>query len=75
MSWNVTEGISGIFDYEVGLASTMTTIPDMMDFISSHGHQHIRIHHPNIWDGSLFHVVIKTIGKSAMTNTQVSVCT
>ena len=65
-------GASGIYDYEVGLASTKSTTPDKMTFTSSHKHQHTRIHYPNIWNGDEFYIVVKTTAKSSQSNTQAS---
>lgn len=65
-------GASGIYDYEVGLASTKSTTPDKMTFTSSHKHQHTRIHYPNIWNGDEFYIVVKITAKSSQSNTQAS---
>lgn len=65
-------GASGIYDYEIGLASTRSATPDKMTFTSSHKHQHVRIHYPNIWNGDEFYILVKTTAKSSRSNTQAS---
>ncbi|XP_053398434.1 uncharacterized protein LOC128556766 [Mercenaria mercenaria] len=69
--WNVTVGAGSVHDYEVGIASENSTFPDVLDFTSSHHHQHIRLFHPDIFDGEQFYVLIKAITKSAVTDVKV----
>ncbi|XP_060577218.1 uncharacterized protein LOC132734491 [Ruditapes philippinarum] len=71
ISWNVTPGASNVHDYEVGIASENSKFPDVMDFTSSHHHQHIRIFHPGIFDGEQFYVMIKAITKSSVTDIKI----
>ncbi|XP_060604506.1 uncharacterized protein LOC132757271 [Ruditapes philippinarum] len=71
ISWNVTLGAGNVHDYEVGIASEISEFPDVMDFTSSHHHQHIRIFHPDIFDGEQFYVIIKSITKSSVTDIKI----
>ncbi|XP_053400999.1 uncharacterized protein LOC128557566 [Mercenaria mercenaria] len=71
ISWNVTYGAGSVHDYEVGIASTNSELPDVMDFTSSHGHQHIRLFHPDIFDGEHFYLLIKAITKASITDIKV----
>ncbi|XP_060578984.1 uncharacterized protein LOC132735961, partial [Ruditapes philippinarum] len=71
ISWNVTLGAGNVHDYEVGIASENSEFPDIMDFTSSHHHQHIRIFHPDIFDGEQFYVLIKSITKSSVTDIKI----
>ena len=73
MSWNVTFGAGNVHDYEVGIASANSKFPDVMDFTSTHHHQHIRLFHPDIFDGEQFYVLIKAITKSSVTDIKVSI--
>ncbi|KAL4221421.1 hypothetical protein ACF0H5_019679 [Mactra antiquata] len=68
LSWNVSDTPSGILDFDVGLATHLSDYPDIMDFRSSHHHKFITILYPNIWDGSLFDILIKATTKSGVTN-------
>ncbi|XP_053401015.1 uncharacterized protein LOC128557569 [Mercenaria mercenaria] len=71
ISWNVTYDVGSVHDYEVGISSTNSEFPDVMDFTSSHGHQHIRLFHPDIFDGEHFYVLIKAITKTSITDIKV----
>ncbi|XP_053398947.1 uncharacterized protein LOC128556937 [Mercenaria mercenaria] len=71
ISWNVTYSAGGVHDYEVGIASTNSKFPDIMDFASSHHHQHMRLFHPNIFDGEQFYVLIKAITKASVSDIKV----
>ncbi|XP_053400998.1 uncharacterized protein LOC128557563 isoform X2 [Mercenaria mercenaria] len=66
ISWNVTSGATNVHDFEVGISSENSGFPDVMDFTTSHQHQHIRLFHPNIFDGEHFYVLIKAITKSSV---------
>ncbi|XP_060580924.1 uncharacterized protein LOC132737608 [Ruditapes philippinarum] len=71
ISWNVTTGPGGLHDYEVGIASEHSEIPDIMGFTTSHQHQHMRLFHPDIFDGEIFYLLIKSITQSSVTDIKV----
>ncbi|XP_053390115.1 uncharacterized protein LOC123523221, partial [Mercenaria mercenaria] len=71
ISWNVTSGATNVHDFEVGISSENSEFPDVMDFTTSHQHQHIRLFHPNIFDGEHFYVLIKAITKSSVIDIKV----
>ena len=71
MSWNISVGVAGLNDMEIGISSEDTNVPDIMAFETTHGHQHKIIYHPDIFNGERFFIVIKTITKSAISNVKV----
>ena len=72
MSWTVIESKSGVYDFEIGISTTKSEVPDLLDFKSSNHHTHLTISHPNINDGSVFYFIIKTVSRSGVENIQVT---
>ena len=64
ISWNVSSTVSGIHNFEVGLASQIGQNPDRLNFVSSNQHQRIRLLYPNVWNGEDFFILLKTITKA-----------
>ncbi|WAR04731.1 hypothetical protein MAR_020100, partial [Mya arenaria] len=71
ISWNYTEGPSGVNSFDVGLSSDNTDIPDIMSFQSSMHHSFMRLVHPGIWDGQEFFILLKVTTKSGVFDTNV----
>ena len=74
VSWNVSTGASGVHDFHIGIASERTSIPDVMDFTSTHGHQTKRLYHPHLFNGEQFYLMLKSTSKSDVTDVKVGVC-
>ena len=61
-----------VHDYKVGLASTANSpAPDIVAFTSTKQHPHIRIHYPDVPEGTEFHIIIKSISRSNVEGIQV----
>ena len=71
MSWNVTDSLTGIYDFEIGLSSTPSDYPDIMMFVSSSHHAQLTIHRPNLNTGRLFYFTVKSISRTGVENIQV----
>ena len=71
VSWNVTTGASGVHDFQIGIASERTSIPGVMDFTSTHGHQTKRLYHPHLFNGERFYLVLKSTSKSDVIDVEV----
>ena len=61
-----------VYDFEIGLSSTLSKIPDIMEFKSANHHTRLTISHPNIDEGSVFYFVVKSVSRSGVENIQVS---
>ena len=72
LSWNVNETNSGVYDFYVGISSTKSKLPDLMDFKSSDHHTHLAISHPNLNEGALFYIIVKSLSRSSVENVQVN---
>ena len=73
ISWSTVESISGIYDYEVGMATTANSpAPDIMPFQSTKQNPNIRYKHMDLPTGATFYITIKTVTKSGAANIQVS---
>ncbi|WAR06111.1 hypothetical protein MAR_021480 [Mya arenaria] len=70
ISWNYTEGPSGVNCFEIGLSSDNTDTPDIMSFQSSMHHSFMRLVHPGIWDGQEFFILLKVTSKSGVVETK-----
>ncbi|XP_041351012.1 uncharacterized protein LOC121369995 [Gigantopelta aegis] len=66
MNWTGSDPQSGIYDYEIGFASSKdgAASPDLMSFTSTHHHDHAQLFHDNVNAGREFFVVINAINKA-----------
>ena len=66
MNWTGTDPQSGIYDYEIGFASSKdgADSPDILSFTSTHHHAHVQLFREDINTGTEFFVVIKAINKA-----------
>ncbi|XP_033753115.1 uncharacterized protein LOC117336612 [Pecten maximus] len=63
--WDVSSNASIVFDYEIGLSTTQSSpAPDLYSFTSTKRHTHSRIKHPELVEGSMFYVLLKTTSKA-----------
>ncbi|WAR05722.1 hypothetical protein MAR_021091 [Mya arenaria] len=69
ISWNYTEGPSGVNSFDIGLSSDNTHTPDIMSFQSSMHHSFMRLVHPGIWDGQEFFILLKVTSKAGVVDT------
>ncbi|WAR04893.1 hypothetical protein MAR_020262 [Mya arenaria] len=69
ISWNFTEGPSGVYSFDIGLSSDNTHTPDIMSFQSSMHHSFMRLVHPGIWDGQEFFILLKVTSKAGVVDT------
>lgn len=72
LAWNVSSGTSGVHDYYIGIATEKTSVPDIVNFESTHGQRRKRLYHPRLFNGEQFYFVLKTVTKSAVTDIKVS---
>ena len=73
MTWEPDVENELIYDYEIGLSSTKDSlVPDLVPFRSTKHHQHFRLNNPDLTEGTLFYVVIKTTSKANVEGIQVN---
>ncbi|XP_063447093.1 uncharacterized protein LOC134726613 [Mytilus trossulus] len=54
-----------IYDYYIGLSSTNDNQgPDLLPFRSTKHHSHFRLSHPDLTEGTLFYVIIKSVSRA-----------
>ncbi|XP_041351011.1 uncharacterized protein LOC121369994 [Gigantopelta aegis] len=73
MNWSGSDPQSGIYDYEIGFASSKdgAASPDLMSFTSTHHHDHAQLFHDNVNAGREFFVIIKAINKAGNSGSKV----
>ncbi|XP_078578622.1 uncharacterized protein LOC144863374 [Branchiostoma floridae x Branchiostoma japonicum] len=72
LRWNGEDPDSEVYDYEVGLSSTLSPdLPDFMPFTSTNAHPHFITYHPNLDEGKQFYLVLKAINRARMSTTKV----
>ena len=72
MTWEPDVENELIYDYEIGLSSTKNSlVPDLVSFRSTKHHQHFHLNNPDLTEGTLFYVVIKTTSKANVEGIQV----
>ena len=72
ITWDSVDEERIVFDYEIGFASTRhSPAPDILPFRSTKHHRHIRVDNPDLAEGTLFYIVIKSISKSGLSGYQV----
>ncbi|XP_021364683.1 uncharacterized protein LOC110457654 [Mizuhopecten yessoensis] len=65
VSWRIMSNTSIVFGYEIGLSTIQySPAPDLYSFTSTKQHTHDRIRHPDLVEGSIFYVLIKTTSKA-----------
>ncbi|CAH1258773.1 Hypp2075 [Branchiostoma lanceolatum] len=72
LRWSGEDPESEVYDYEVGLSSTLSPdLPDIMPFTSTNAHPHFTTYHPNLDEGKQFYLVLKAINRAQMSTTKV----
>ena len=72
LNWTGNDASSGIYDYEVGLATTSAaTVPDISGFESTNHHTFYKQYHPTLTEGTPFYILIKAIDKAGVEFVQV----
>lgn len=67
MSWRAEGGLSGVYDYEVGVSSTTDqTDPELLGFTVTHHHAHFYIDQAYIPEGKKFYLLIKAISRAGV---------
>lgn len=63
-----------IYDYYIGLSSTNDNqAPDLLPFRSTKHHSHFRLSHPDLTEGTLFYVIIKSVSRANVEGIQVNI--
>ncbi|XP_071153805.1 uncharacterized protein [Mytilus edulis] len=71
MSWQSGTGDDLVYDYEAGLSTTKSSAaPDIVPFRSTKHHNHFRLNNPDLDEGKLFYVIIKSISKAGVEGIQ-----
>ena len=72
MTWEPDVEKELIYDYEIGLSSTKNSlVPDLVPYRSTKHHQHFRLNNPDLTEGTMFYVAIKTTSKANVEGIQV----
>ncbi|CAH1259274.1 ADGRL2 [Branchiostoma lanceolatum] len=72
LRWNGKDPESGVYDYEVGLSSTLSPdLPDIMPFTPTNAHSHFTTYHPNLEEEKQFYLVLKAINRARMSTTKI----
>ncbi|CAH1794767.1 unnamed protein product [Owenia fusiformis] len=67
LTWIGMDNESYIFDYEIGLSSTPSSMkPDVMPFHSTNQRASWRLYHPAISEGQLFYILVKATNRAKM---------
>ena len=68
LNWTGSDPESGIYDYEVGLASTTSEaeVADISEYTSTHHHSFYRNHHPTLAEESPFYILIRATNKAGL---------
>lgn len=72
LDWTAIDSESGIYDNEVGIASELSDLPDLMPFTSTHGHHHFLTYHPSLDDSETFKILVKSINKAGTETIEVN---
>ncbi|CAG2198378.1 unnamed protein product [Mytilus edulis] len=71
LSWESSVDDQLIYDYQIGLSSTKSnSAPDILPFRSTKHHRHFTLNHPDLTEGTIFHIIIKAISKSGVEGIQ-----
>ncbi|KAL8561571.1 hypothetical protein ACOMHN_024807 [Nucella lapillus] len=71
LNWTGSDASSGVFDYEVGLASTSAaSVPDISPYQSTHHHPFYKQHHPTLTEGTPFYILVKATDKAGITDVE-----
>ncbi|CAH1787741.1 unnamed protein product [Owenia fusiformis] len=72
VNWTGIDDESGIFDFEVGLSSTDSTMaPDLSPFRSTNQRQSWKMYHPPLSEGELIYVIVKATNRARMSTMKV----
>ncbi|XP_078682420.1 uncharacterized protein LOC144916894 [Branchiostoma floridae x Branchiostoma belcheri] len=72
LQWTGEDPESEIYDFEVGLSSTLSPdLPDILPFTSTNAHSHFTTYHPDLDEGKQFYLVLKAINRAQMSTTKV----
>ncbi|KAI8510730.1 hypothetical protein Bbelb_116460, partial [Branchiostoma belcheri] len=72
LRWTGEDPESEIYDFEVGLSSTLSPdLPDILPFTSTNAHPHFTTYHPDLDEGKQFYLVLKAINRAQMSTTKV----
>ncbi|XP_077997650.1 uncharacterized protein LOC144450798 isoform X2 [Glandiceps talaboti] len=72
LSWKGDDVESGIYDYEIGLSSTPSSLdPDIVAMTTTNSHQEWLTYHPNLVEGLEFYIIVKAINRAQLSTTKV----
>ncbi|XP_078682399.1 uncharacterized protein LOC144916875 [Branchiostoma floridae x Branchiostoma belcheri] len=72
LRWTGEDPESEIYDFEVGLSSTLSPdLPDILPLTSTNAHSHFTTYHPDLDGGKQFYLVLKAINRAQMSTTKV----
>jgi len=73
LTWKAGIDESLVYDYAIGLSSTKNSpAPDIVPFKTTKHHEHFRLNNPDLQEGRIFYIVIKTTSKADVIGIQVS---
>ncbi|XP_076075248.1 uncharacterized protein LOC143046131 isoform X2 [Mytilus galloprovincialis] len=65
MQWDSDMDDIFVHDYHIGLSSTKNNpAPDILPFRSTKHHRHFRLNYPDLTEGTLFYIIIKSTSKA-----------
>ncbi|XP_022103295.1 uncharacterized protein LOC110986023 [Acanthaster planci] len=68
VSWMGEDPESSIYDYQIGY--TLDHRPDFVASISTSGHDHFVMYHPDISHGSVLHLILTAVNKAQLSTTK-----
>ncbi|XP_078682372.1 uncharacterized protein LOC144916849 [Branchiostoma floridae x Branchiostoma belcheri] len=72
LRWTGEDPESEIYDFAVGLSSTLSPdLPDILPFTSTNAHFHFTTYHPDLDEGKQFYLVLKAINRAQISTTKV----
>lgn len=74
MQWDSDMDDIFVHDYHIGLSSTKNNpAPDILPFRSTKHHRHFRLNYPDLTEGTLFYIIIKSTSKANVDGIQVNI--
>ena len=73
MTWSGEDLDSGIYNYQVALSTKPDNYPDIVQFLSTHSHNHFNFYHPGLYDGQLFYIRLKAQNRAGLVTNKVKI--